>query len=240
MPINSSGIRVLPGESHVLKVNRAGNFGTLSVFSRHDFEVFINDTCHKIKAGELAVLPVPSDKPEARIRICNTALLAAKTVYMKLDQLIPVAATPPQVNCHGKAAHKGLSKLFTNAQLGDAIRRHRRVLSPLRVTVLVIGTLILGSAIPQMFGQMNAPELAVAAFPFHVCLWTMVCRVAHQASRAASLPDMFINSHALVSDHGGITVCDAQRAVAPVCSSGNAHGRCSCLGLQRGIYCVHA
>lgn len=178
MPINSSGIRVLPGESHVLKVARAGNFGSLSVFSRHNFEVYINDTCHKIKAGELAMLPVPSDKPEARIRICNTALLTAKTVYMKLDQVAPVASTTPQGGCQGKPGQTGLSKLFTNAQLGDAIRRQRRVLSPLRVTILLVGTLMLGTAIPQMFGQMNAPELAVAAFPFHVCLWTMVCRLA--------------------------------------------------------------
>jgi hypothetical protein len=162
----------------VLKVARAGNFGTLSVFSRHNFEVYINDTCHKIKAGELAMLPVPSDKPEARIRICNTALLTAKTVYMKLDQVVPVASATPQSGCQGKPGQTGLSKLFTNAQLGDAIRRQRRVLSPLRVTILLVGTLMLGTAIPQMFGQMNAPELAVAAFPFHVCLWTMVCRLA--------------------------------------------------------------
>jgi hypothetical protein len=189
MPINSSGIRVLPGESHVLKVTRAGNFGTLSVFSRHDFEVHINDACHRIKAGDLAVLPVPPDKPEARIRICNTALLTAKTVYMKLDQLVPVTSVTSQGSGQGKSGRAGLSKLFTNAQLGDAIRRQRRVLSPLRAAILVVSTLILGSAVPEMFGQMNAPELAVAAFPFHVCLWTMVSGqiiVTHSANRLVS------------------------------------------------------
>lgn len=176
MPINTTGIRVKPGESYLLKVTRAGSFGALSVFSRHDLDVFINDICHKIKAGELATLSVPGDVSVAKIRICNDALLTVKTVYMKLDQLVPVGASnnSPRGSVRMPSGRAGLAKLFTNAQLGNAIRRQRRVLSPLRIVILGVGTLLIGIAMPHMFGKINTPELAVAAFPFHVCLWVLV------------------------------------------------------------------